>query len=72
MLKNSYLEDLKVGTYRITIDFEDGNAEGKFTVLAPKDDTNPQTGDTIGLWVGIMAASLLGAVALMVLKKRIV
>ena len=72
VLKNSWLEDLKVGTYRITVDFEDGSAEGKFTVSAAVDPANPQTGDTIGLWAGMMAVSLLGAVALILLRKRFV
>ena len=70
VLKNSWLEDLKIGTYRITVDFEDGSAEGSFTVAQAADATNPQTGDTIILWIGMMAVSLLGIVALILLKKR--
>ena len=72
MLKNSYLEDLALGTYRITAEFEDGKAEGKFTVTAAADDSNPKTGDTIGLWAGVMATSLLGGIALILLRKRFV
>ena len=72
VLKNSYLEDLAIGTYRITAEFEDGKAEGKFTVLAAADPTNPQTGDTIGLWVGALLLSSLGIGALFLLKKRII
>ena len=70
VLKNSYLEDLAIGTYRITAEFEDGKAEGKFTVAAALDPANPQTGDTIFLWMGAMAASLLGIAALAILRKR--
>ena len=69
-LKNSWLEKQAIGTYRIAIQFEDGDAEGTFKVLAPADPTNPQTGDTIMLWAGVMAVSLLGAVALILLRKR--
>ena len=63
-LKNSWLEEQKVGTYRITIQFEDGDAEGKFSILAPVDPTNPQTGDTIGFWIAAMVLSLMGGTAL--------
>ena len=70
VLKNSWLEKQEIGTYRITIEFEDGNAEGKFSVIAPVDPSNPKTGDYIGLWAGAMVLSLIGAAALILLKKR--
>ena len=69
-LKNSWLEKQAIGTYRITVEFEDGNASGKFTVAQAADPTIPATGDSILLWVGVMGVSLAGAVALMVLRKR--
>ena len=53
-----------MGTYRITIQFEDGDAEGKFSILAPVDPTNPQTGDTIEFWIAAMVLSLMGGTAL--------
>ena len=70
-LKNSWLEKQAIGTYRLTIQFEDGSAEGTFKVLAPVDPTNPQTGDTVVLWIGAMTASLLGLAVLVLSGKRI-
>ena len=70
-LKNSWLEKQAIGTYRLTIQFEDGSAEGTFKVLAPVDPTNPQTGDTVVLWIGAMTASLLGVAVLILSGKRI-
>lgn len=62
-LKNSYLKQLKTGTYEITLHFGDGDAEGTFLIAAATD--NPKTGDTIGIWAAIAmisAAGLAGAV----------
>ena len=70
-LKNSWLEKQAIGTYRLTLQFEDGSAEGTFKVLAPVDPTNPQTGDAIVLWIGAMTASLLGLAVLVLSGKRI-
>ncbi|MBR4990722.1 MAG: hypothetical protein IKY96_06120 [Oscillospiraceae bacterium] len=70
-LKNSWLEKQAIGTYRLTLQFEDGSAEGTFKVLAPVDPTNPQTGDTVVLWIGAMTASLLGLAVLVLSGKRI-
>ena len=70
VLKNSWLEDQKIGTYRITIRFEDGDAEGRFRILAPVDPSNPQTGDTIGLWVGVLVLSLAGAAVLIIFGRK--
>ena len=70
-LKNSWLEKQAIGTHRLTIQFEDGSAEGTFKVLAPVDPTNPQTGDTVVLWIGAMTASLLGLAVLVLSGKRI-
>lgn len=70
-LKDSYLKKLAIGTYRITVHFEDGTASGTFSVAAANSDI-PKTSDTIGLWVGILLTSLagIGGVALL-LRKRI-
>lgn len=70
VLKNSWLEKQDIGTYRITIEFEDGEAEGKFTVAAPADTSNPKTGDSIMLWVGLMVLSLCGSAALIFLCRK--
>ena len=70
-LKNSWLEKQAIGTYRLTLQFEDGSADGTFKVLAPVDPTNPQTGDTVVLWIGAMTASLLGMAVLILSRKRI-
>ena len=59
-LKNSWLKKQAIGTYRINVDFDGGSAQGKFTVAAAQDTSNPQTGDSIGLWFGLMAVSLAG------------
>ena len=69
-LKNSWLEDQAIGTYRITVEFEDGDAEGKFTVAKALDATNPQTGDAIGAWISAMVLSLLGAAALIFIRIK--
>ena len=70
-LKNSWLEKQAIGTYRLTLQFEDGSADATFKVLAPVDPTNPQTGDTVVLWIGAMTASLLGLAVLVLSGKRI-
>ena len=70
-LKNSWLEKQAIGTYRLTLQFEDGSADATFKVLAPVGPTNPQTGDTVVLWIGAMTASLLGLAVLVLSGKRI-
>ena len=59
-LKNAYLNTLKTGEHTITIHFEDGKAEGIFTVLNASDGSNPNTGDNIHLWAGLLFVSLTG------------
>ena len=59
-LKSSYLNTLKAGEHTITIHFEDGKAEGSFTVLAASSDGNPNTGDNIHLWAALLFVSLTG------------
>jgi len=72
-LKTSYLNKLTVGKYDITFHFEDGKAEGSFRVSDKYDDTNPTTGDTIGMWAGVMLASLAALSGVyFVYRKRIV
>ena len=63
------LQKLSLGTYRITVHFEDGTASGSFTVTEASDI--PQTGDTIGLWVTVMLVSLAAVSgAVLILRKR--
>ena len=58
-LKSSYLNTLKKGAHTITIHFDDGKAEGSFTVLEASSD-NPNTGDNIHLWATLLFVSLTG------------
>lgn len=70
-LNKSYLNKLTVGKYALTVQFEDGEAKGTFTVSNDLDTTNPVTADHIGLWLTITAASLaaLGGAAYVMRKK---
>ena len=60
-LKSAYLNTLKKGEHTITIHFEDGKAEGSFTILDASDD-NPNTGDNIHLWAALLFVSLTGLI----------
>ena len=66
-LKRTFLKTLKDGSHTVTILFADGEANGTFQVTQGLDTSNPETGDTIFLWVTIMTAS---AAALVLLKKK--
>ena len=61
-LKSDYLNTLKKGEHTITIHFDDGKAEGTFTVLDASDGTNPNTGDNIHLWAAALFVSLTGLI----------
>ena len=61
-LKSAYLNTLKKGEHTITIHFEDGKAEGSFTILNATDGTNPTTGDNIHLWAALLFVSLTGLI----------
>lgn len=69
-LKQSFLDKLDIGTYRITVEFADGEAEGSFRVAAALDPTNPTTGDTITRWIAIMALSMLAATGLILFIRK--
>ena len=58
-LKSAYLNTLKAGNHTIAIHFEDGKAEGSFTILDASSD-NPNTGDNIHLWAALLFVSLTG------------
>ena len=58
-LKSAYLNTLKAGKHPIAIHFDDGKAEGSFTILDASDD-NPNTGDNIHLWAALLFVSLTG------------
>ena len=55
LLKNSFLKGLKAGEHTITVHFAEADAAGTFTVAAAGD--NPKTGDTIGIWLMLLAFS---------------
>lgn len=61
-LKSAYLNTLKKGEHTITIHFDDGKAEGSFTILNATDGTNPATGDNIHLWAALLFVSLTGLI----------
>ena len=60
-LKSAYLNTLKAGNHTIAIHFDDGKAEGSFTILDASDD-NPNTGDNIHLWAALLFVSLTGLI----------
>lgn len=66
-LTRTFLKSLKNGSHTVTILFADGEANGTFRVTEGLDTSNPETGDTIFLWVTLMTVS---AGALVLLKKR--
>ena len=70
-LKDSFLKKLTVGKYKIVFQFTDGEAAGTFSVSDQYDETNPTTGDSIGLVFGVMLTSLvaLGGCAIVYRKK---
>ena len=84
-LNKSCLDQLKVGTHKISINSLGGAAETEFTVKAgsqqntlPIQSTNPwsapKTGDSanMGLWIGMIVVSLVGvaAVAVFIVKNK--
>ena len=69
-LKNSYLKKLDEGKYTITIEFEDGEATGAFRVKEGLDASNPETGDPIGIWFGLLGLSTTAAAALFLCRKK--
>jgi len=73
-LNTSFLNRLTVGKYTITVHFEDGKADGIFTVSDKLDTTNPVTGDGINL--AALAAVMLGSLTALgtawVYRKRFI
>ena len=59
-LKEAFLEHLDLGKHAITVKFTDGEAEGTFKISAPADESNPKTGDSIGIWVAALLLSFTG------------
>ena len=59
-LKETFLEHLDLGKHTITVKFTDGEAEGSFKISAPADESNPKTGDVIGIWVSVLLLSFTG------------
>ena len=63
-LKDSFLQRLDNDKYTITFHFTDGEAEGRFKVTPPADDSNPKTGDNFALhsWTAVLFVSLTGII----------
>ena len=59
-LKKDFLQHLDLGKHTITVKFTDGEAEGSFKISAPADESNPKTGDTIGIWFRVLLLSFTG------------
>ena len=59
-LKKDFLQHLDLGKHTITVKFTDGEAEGSFKISAPADESNPKTGDVIGIWVSVLLLSFTG------------
>ena len=76
ILKADYLKTLSVGTHSFEIVWTDGSAVSNFKVSKNTDDsqqpTPPQTGDNSRpmLWVTLLAASLAGLLALLVVRRK--
>jgi LPXTG-motif cell wall-anchored protein len=62
-LKESFLEHLDLGKHTITVKFADGEAEATFKISAPADESNPKTGDSIGIWITAVFLSFTGILA---------
>ncbi len=76
ILKADYLKTLSVGTHSFEIVWADGSAVTNFKISKNTDDsqqpTPPQTGDNSRpmLWVTLLAASLAGLLALLVVRRK--
>lgn len=76
ILKADYLKTLAVGTHSFEIVWTDGSAATNFKISKNTDDsqqpTPPQTGDNSRpmLWVTLLAASLAGLLALLVVRRK--
>ena len=76
ILKADYLKTLSVGTHSFEIVWTDGSAVTNFKISKNTDDsqqpTPPQTGDNSRpmLWVTLLAASLAGLLALLVVRRK--
>ena len=70
-LMRAFLKSLKNGSHTITILFEDGEATGTFRVAEGLDTTNPETGDSIGLWISLMGLTASAAMGLILFRKKL-
>ena len=69
-LKETFLEHLDLGKHTITLKFTDGEAEGSFKISAPADESNPKTGDTIGIWITVLFLSVAGILGTAVVYRK--
>ena len=63
-LKSPLLQSLALGKHTVTLRFQDGEADGTFTVAVPTDHDNPKTGDAFALhaWTALLFVSLTGII----------
>ena len=70
-LMRAFLKSLKNGSHTITILFENGEANGTFRVAEGLDTSNPETGDSIGLWISLMGLTASAAMGLILFRKKL-
>jgi len=70
-LKRAFLKTLKNGSHTITILFADGVANGTIRVAEGLDTSNPETGDSIGLWISLMGLTASAAMGLILFRKKL-
>ena len=63
-LKSPLLQSLALGKHTVTLRFQDGEADGTFTVAVPTDHDNPKTGDAFAhhAWTALLFVSLTGII----------
>ena len=59
-LKKEYIDTLAVGVHTLKVEFNDGEATTTVTLANLKEETNPKTGDNIGLYIITGIISTLG------------
>lgn len=74
-LNNDYVKELSVGEHTLKVAVADGEASTTFTIVSnAKADTiysnNPKTGDSIIVYVSVLAISLIGMISTGVLYKK--
>ena len=72
VFKKDYLNTLEDGEHTLKIAFNDGGIATTNFIIEEEDTTsgNPATGDSILLWISLMAFSTLGIVGIAMYKKE--